>query len=296
MAKKQVTTIEHIKTTQTTTIETDTPSLPALASTETNERQLPILEVIEGKVFCTSQQVAFTYKKEHFNVLRDIEEHIAKIKVGRHSGKEADMFLKGFDEVPNNLGFKVKKPIYYMNRRGFIKLITGFKGLEASDTTMDIIDLFDEMEAKLLNLTGITEKPVKYLSSLQLREIQDEITNLVRPAWMKESCTNIIWNRLRFIANADDKNKIPSDQFEAIKLELRRMEDAMYKGTRGTDSIIELFIELQNHIYTHHLCSGTPLSMNVRKQWRERFDSVLPKNISWRKAALMLEELEPEPA
>jgi hypothetical protein len=72
------------------------------------------------------------------------------------------------------------------------------------------------------------------------------------------------------------------------------MEDAMYKGTRGTDSIIELFIELQNYIYTNHLCGGTPLSMNVRKQWRERFDSVLPKTLGWRKAALILDELKPE--
>jgi hypothetical protein len=32
----------------------------------------------------------------------------------------------------------------------------------------------------------------------------------------------------------------------------------------------------------------------VRKQWRERFDSVLPKTLGWRKAALILDELKPE--
>ena len=278
MAKKHVTTTELIKTTQTT-----------ITETTIEEHALPTLEIIEGKVFCTTLQVAEHFEKNHFDVLRDIEEQIAKIKAGRHAGSEESMFLKGFYETQVGFG-KVKKPMYYLNRDGFMKLVMGYNGAKASDIQMDYIEAFNKMEAMLLNLKGVTEKPVKYLSSAQLREIQDQITNLVRPAWMKESCTNIIWNRLRFMANADDKNKIPSDQFEAIKLELRRMEDAMFKGTRGTDSIIELFIELQNHIYTHHLCTGTPLSMNVRKQWRERFDSVLPKNISWRKAALMLEE------
>ncbi|MFI0401028.1 MAG: Rha family transcriptional regulator [Thiolinea sp.] len=286
MAKKQVTTIEQVKTTQTTTIETDTLSLPVLASTETNERQLPILEVIEGKVFCTSQQVAFSYKKEHFHVLRDIEEHIAKIKVGRHSGKEADMFLKGFDEVPNNLGFKVKKPIYYMNRRGFIKLITGFKGLEASDTTMDIIDLFDEMEAKLLNLTGIPEKPVKYLSNAQTQVLKQRVERLVTPIWIQQSYISTIWNRLRFVANADNQNTIPADQYDALMEELDRMEHTM-TGDHGGYKLLE---EFHDYLYRQILCLGTPLSMTVRKNWFAKFGSLLPKNISWRKAALMLEE------
>ena len=281
MAKKHVTTTELIKTTQTTITETtiEEHALPTL----------PTLEIIEGKVFCTSLQIAEHFDKEHKNVLQDIEEQITKIKAGRHAGSEENMFLKGFYETQAGFG-KVKKPMYYLNRDGFMKLVMGYNGAKASDIQMDYIEAFNKMEAMLLNLKGIPEKPVKYLSSAQAKEIQDQITGLVRPAWMKESCAHIIWNRLRFIANADDKNKIPSDQFEAIKLELRRMEDAMFKGTRGTDSIIELFIDLQNHIYTNHLCTGTPLSMSVRKQWRERFDSVLPKNISWRKAALMLEE------
>lgn len=279
MATQEIITKETVETTTTTTIRTiEDVIMP------------PELVIIDKQVYCTSLQIAEHFEKEHKHVIRDIENAILQVQAANNPDMPAaQMFVKGFDEAPNNLGFKVKRPMYHLNVDGFSFLCLGYTGDKAAKFKLTYMAAFKKMR-ELLHEVGVTEKPVKYLSSVQLREIQDRITGLVRPAWMKESCTNIIWNRLRFIANADDKNKIPSDQFEAIKLELRRMEDAMFKGTRGTDSIIELFIELQNYIYTHHLCTGTPLSMNVRKQWRERFDSVLPKNISWRKAALMLEE------
>ncbi|HMT95002.1 Rha family transcriptional regulator [uncultured Thiothrix sp.] len=193
MAKQQVTTKKTIEETSITTICT------------IEERTLPIIEIIEGKVFCTSLQVALSYKKEHFNVLRDIETHIDYIKnSSRHAGKEADMYLRGFYEVEAGFG-KVKKTMYYLNRSGFVKLIANYQGLEASDTTMDYFEAFDKMEAMLLSMRGMSDAPVQYLSNAQVQELKQRVKSLVKPIWIEQSYINTIWNRLRFVANAESQ-------------------------------------------------------------------------------------------
>ena len=277
MAKKHVTTTELIKTTQTTITETtiEEHALPTL----------PTLEIIEGKVFCTSLQIAEHFEKNHFDVLRDTEEQIAKIKAGRHAGSEENMFLKGFYETQAGFG-KVKKPMYYLNRDGFMKLVMGYNGAKASDIQMDYIEAFNKMEAMLLNLKGIPEKPVKYLSSAQTQALKQRVDRLVTPIWIQQSYINTIWNRLRFVANADTQNTIPADQYDALMEELDRMEHTM-TGDHGGYKLLE---EFHDFLYRQVLCLGTPFSMTVRKNWFAKFGSLLPKNISWRKAALMLEE------
>lgn len=274
MAKKHVTTTELIKTTQTT-----------ITETTTEEHTLPTLEIIEGKVFCTSFQIAEHFEKNHHAVVRDTEEHIAKIRAGRHAGSEADMFLKGFYETQAGFG-KVKKPMYYFNRDGFMKLVMGYNGARASDIQMDYIKAFNKMEAMLLSLNGIPEKPVKYLSNAQTQVLKQRVERLVTPIWIQQSYINTIWNRLRFVANADNQNTIPADQYDALMEELDRMEHTM-TGDHGGYKLLE---EFHDYLYRQILCLGTPLSMTVRKNWFAKFGSLLPKNISWRKAALMLEE------
>lgn len=279
MAKKQLITEETIEKTTKTTIRT------------IEEHALPTLEIIEGKVFCTSLQVAIHFEKNHKEVLRDIDEQIAKIKAGHHAGKEAEMFLRGFYETKAGFG-NVKKPMYYLNRDGFMKLVMGYNGARASDIQMDYIEAFNKMEAMLLSMRGMSVAPVKYLSNAQVQELKAQVDHLARSAWVKEACTRVIWNRLRFLANADTQLTIPADQFEVLKAELRRMEHVMYKGSRGTDSLIELMNEIQEYAYREVLCLGTPLSGTTHKDWRKKFGSLIPQGMGWRKAALILDELK----
>lgn len=283
MATHELTTKKTIEETTTTTIRTiDDVIMP------------PELVIIDKQVYCTSQQIAKHFEKRHDNVLQDIANAIVQVQAANNLDMQAEqMFVKGFDEESNNLGFKVKRPMYHLSLDGFTFLVMGYNGTTAARYKLAYMVAFKKMR-QLLHDIHITEKPVQYLSNAQVQELKAQVDHLARPAWMKEVCARVIWNRLRFLANADTQLTIPADQFEVLKAELRRMEHVMYKGSRGTDSLIELMNEIQEYAYREVLCLGTPLSGTTHKDWRKKFGSLIPQGMGWRKAALILDELKPE--
>lgn len=275
MATQEIITKEKVETITTTTIRTiEDVIMP------------PELVIIDKQVYCTSLQIAEHFEKRHDNVLQDIEHAILQVQSANNPDMPAaQMFVKGFDEAPNNLGFKVKRPMYHLNVDGFSFLCLGYTGDKAAKFKLTYMAAFKKMR-KLLSEVGIPEKPVKYLSTAQAQVLKQRVERLVTPIWIQQSYINTIWNRLRFVANADNQNTIPADQYDALMEELDRMEHTM-TGDHGGYKLLE---EFHDYLYRQILCLGTPLSMTVRKNWFAKFGSLLPKNISWRKAALMLEE------
>lgn len=156
----------------------------------------PELLVKDGQVFCTSLQVAQDFDKEHFIVLRDIDAQIEKIQAGRHAGKETSMFQADTYTITNNLGYKVSKPMYRLNRSGFMKLINGYNGQRASDTQMDYIEAFDAMEAVLMG-QGKPQPAVERISSAQYHQLASAVGHMEWNCHSKRAATDAAYAALR---------------------------------------------------------------------------------------------------
>lgn len=171
----------------------------------------PELLVKDGQVFCTSLQLAHHFDKEHKHVMRDIEDQIAKIQAGRHAGKEAHMFQIDTYPVINNLGHKVNKPLYMLNRAGFIKLVNGYNGQKASDIQMDYIEAFDAMEAALL---GKPKPAVEYITATQMNHLACLVGAMQENFHYRNAASHAAYASLRKAFNVEDSIKnLPASQF-----------------------------------------------------------------------------------
>lgn len=97
-----------------------------------------------GQAFCSSRQVASEFGKEHYNVIRDIEE------------------LECSDKF-TALNFEVSKykdssgkwnKEYLMTKDGFTFLVMGYRGKKAAAFKEALIDRFNAMEAFIKSLTS----------------------------------------------------------------------------------------------------------------------------------------------
>jgi Rha family phage regulatory protein len=240
----------------------------------------PELLVKDGQVFCTSLQVAQDFSKEHKHVIRDIEEQIEKIQAGRHAGKEASMFQADTYAITNNLGYKVRKPMYMLNRSGFVKLINGYTGQRASDTQMDYIEAFDAMEAALMGQGKPQPIPQK-ISAAQRREIETRISGIATHAHMTGSASYDISNALKYHLNTDSIGNIhPNDYQKALDL-LTQM------AKQTSDIYLPLRIELDSQWFKA-LRGNTPDVRELKKEWQKRFNALLPKTYDWAEITSLL--------
>lgn len=100
-------------------------------------------KVIEGRPVTSSLKVAEYFGKLHKNVVRDIEELIAKRPDLRGLNFELTEEIK-------HLGATARKvPFYWMDRKGFAILAMGFTGAKALDFKIAFYDEFDRMDREL---------------------------------------------------------------------------------------------------------------------------------------------------
>jgi len=100
----------------------------------------PIVFAKDGEVFANSREVAAYFAKEHFAVLRDIRNLIAK---------EPDLGLHNFVAFKNNDLTGESTSHYEMDRDGFTLLAMGFTGTKALKWKLRYIEAFKMMEAQL---------------------------------------------------------------------------------------------------------------------------------------------------
>ena len=103
----------------------------------------PDLQVIDGSVTTTSQQVAAHFGKRHADVMRAIR------KMEIPSEDRERNFALTFVEVAGPNGAMRKDPSYRITRDGFTLLAMGFTGKEAMRWKLAYITTFNAMEAKL---------------------------------------------------------------------------------------------------------------------------------------------------
>ena len=104
---------------------------------------MELVKVVNNQLVTDSRQVAEVFKKEHRNVLRDID----RILGGMLNFEQTQqMFYETtYHNEQNGQDYKM----YLMNRDGFSLLVMGFTGPEALEWKIKYINAFNEMEKKL---------------------------------------------------------------------------------------------------------------------------------------------------
>ena len=108
----------------------------------------------EQQAVTTSMQVAETFEKEHFHVLRDLDE----LKGGIQNWM--DLFWEDTYIHPQN---KQSYRMIFMNRDGFALLAMGFTGKKALEFKLKYINAFNTMEKHIKNQLEIPKDPMDAL-------------------------------------------------------------------------------------------------------------------------------------
>lgn len=114
---------------------------PNKAPTQVGESdRRAIVNMIDGAVLADSRDVAAFFSKQHYAVLRDIRNLVAK---------EATLGLRNFVAFKNNDLTGENTSHYLMDRDGFTLLAMGFTGQKALKWKLSYIEAFNAMEAAL---------------------------------------------------------------------------------------------------------------------------------------------------
>ena len=101
--------------------------------------------IVEGRPVTTSFIVAQYFEKQHKNVIRDIEELLAKKPALRGLNFELTQEIKQIGAATRSV------PVYLIDRKGFSLLAMGFTGAKALDFKCAFYDQFERMEEALRN-------------------------------------------------------------------------------------------------------------------------------------------------
>lgn len=133
----------------------------------------PIVTIVNNQTTCLSTDVAQFFGKNHFHVVRDIENLIEKLPSPR-----ASIFGASEISVPSNLNNAPARIIkaYRMTRDGFTLLVMGWTGAKALQFKLAWLDAFNKMEALIREgntaAAKAAEKPLgyKFTSVAKLRK------------------------------------------------------------------------------------------------------------------------------
>lgn len=144
-------------------------------TTQASMALMPIVSVINNHVTALSTDVAKYFGKNHFHVVRDIENLIEKLPSSR-----ASIFGASEVQIASNLKNAPSKLIkaYRMTRDGFTLLVMGWTGEKALQFKLAWLDAFNKMEEQLR--TQLYEKSVQHEdSTLISNEQQYELSSRV---------------------------------------------------------------------------------------------------------------------
>jgi len=104
-----------------------------------------------GKAFCSSRQVADTFKKRHDHIIRDIREKILP-------NVSAEFGAPNFGETSYRDQWNRRQPEFLMTKDGFTMLALGFSGRKAMAFKEAYIRRFNEMESFIKSLISAKEE------------------------------------------------------------------------------------------------------------------------------------------
>lgn len=152
----------------------------------------PSLQVFEGHITTSSNQIAEHFGKQHKDVLRAIR--------NLRSTVDADFYERNFALIQTvtdlGIGRTRQDPAYRITRDGFVFLAMGFTGKEAAAWKVAYLTAFNRMEAELQN------QPTQDSQRLQLAQTLAsqagaQVMQTVFDAVMSGSNAN--WRRARYL-------------------------------------------------------------------------------------------------
>ena len=120
----------------------------------------------------SSLQVSESFKKDHKNVLRDINNIVNGVDDSHGSKLSSELFY--LTEYTNERGRTY--PMYLMNRDGFSLLVMGFTGSDALEWKLKYIQAFNAMEAKL-NSPEYVMKRALTMADEKIKQLESKIEN-----------------------------------------------------------------------------------------------------------------------
>ena len=112
----------------------------------------------DNKAFCDSLQVAETFKKEHKNIIRDIENLHCSVEFNKLNFERTN--------YKDSLGRKQKK--YLMTKDGFTFLVMGYKGKKAAEFKEAYIKRFNDMAEFITVLTDVKKDFPEFTEAVKL--------------------------------------------------------------------------------------------------------------------------------
>ena len=139
----------------------------------------------EEKTVVTSLDIAETFGKEHFHVLRDIE----KLECSKKF-RESNFGLSSYKSVQNK-----NLPMYYITRDGFTILVMGYNGEKAMKFKEAYIKQFNAMEKALLGKIKEREKGIAVRQALT-KALQQSNENERMHGHAYSAYTNVIYKSI----------------------------------------------------------------------------------------------------
>lgn len=167
----------------------------------------PDLEIIEGQITTTSQQIAAHFGKRHADVIRAI----------RKMEAPADFIERNFalNEFIDSIGRKL--PAYRITRDGFTLLAMGFTGKEAMQWKVAYLTAFNKMEQELLARTIRPHNPALDYDRISPAQAQDlkELVHAI--AESKVQGFGETWARLHKRFRVNSYLELPATRFEEAR-------------------------------------------------------------------------------
>lgn len=172
----------------------------------------PDLEIIEGQITTTSNQVAAHFGKRHTNVLRAIANLLAELPPEHQRNFEPML-----SSVEIGGGAIRKDPAYRITRDGFTLLAMGFTGKEAMQWKVAYLTAFNKMEQELLARTARPHNPALDYDRISPAQAQDlkELVHAVVDA--KVQGFGETWARLHKRFRVNSYLELPAARFEEAR-------------------------------------------------------------------------------
>jgi Rha family phage regulatory protein len=178
----------------------------------------PDLEIIEGQITTTSQQIAEHFGKRHTHVLRAIRNLLAELP-------ESARPNFGLSEFTDDTGRKL--PAYRITRDGFTLLAMGFTGKEAMQWKVAYLTAFNKMEQELLARTSYTVQPSDTLNESQQIALRALLESNVKRLPQDKQAGAMVkgWSKLKAHFGVPYR-QIPASEFtEAISIVARHVSE-----------------------------------------------------------------------
>lgn len=181
----------------------------------------PDLQISDGHVTTTSQQIAAHFGKRHADVIRAI----------RKMEAPADFIERNFalNEFTDSIGRKL--PAYRITRDGFTLLAMGFTGKEAMHWKVAYLNAFNKMEQELLARTTRPHNPAidyERISPAQAQDLKEIVEAIVQAGVQGRGET---WTRLHRKFRVNKYAELPAAKhLEARKYLIAKLPNGVYEG------------------------------------------------------------------